>query len=339
VDKLKGKQKENVIAFEKQARLSKILATIILDAPIDLNETDLVYEEPNEEKVIEVFSELEFRTLLSKVIKNPEASLVPNTASANKSNEDNGQMSLFGGASDAVIAENNETFKNIESVTRNYQLIEDTAALIKLVKELNDQSAVCFDTETTGLDDLNAKLLGIAISWKKGEGYYISMPKEINARKEFKQLLGSFFENEKIEKIAHNIKYDLSILKNEKIEVKGKLFDTMIAHYLLEPDQRHGMDYLSETYLQYKPVSIETLTGPKGKNQKNMADIPPQDVSEYACEDADVTYQLYEIFKEKIENSYLHQLFYDVEMPLARVLLDMEREGIYIDSNALNEFS
>jgi DNA polymerase I len=287
---------------------------------------------------LKFFSELEFRTLLSKVIKNPEASLVPNTANSSN-NSDNGQMSLFGGASEEVIAEQNGSFKNIESVTRNYHLIEDSTSLAKLVKDLNQQTAVCFDTETTGLDDLNAKLLGIALSWQKGEGYYVSMPKEINARKEFKQLLSSFFENEDIEKIAHNIKYDLSILKNDKIEVKGKLFDTMIAHYLLEPDQRHGMDYLSETYLQYKPVSIETLIGPKGKNQKNMADIPAQEVSDYACEDADVTFQLYQIFKEKIENSHLSSLFYDVEMPLARVLLDMERTGIYIDSDALNEFS
>ncbi len=334
LDKLKGKQKENVTNFEEQARLSRELATIMLDAPVDLVEEDLIMCEPNEEKVIEVFSELEFRTLLSKVISNTSATLVPNNTGA-----DDGQMSLFGGASPEVAAENNSEFKTIENSEKNYTLVKDAKSLAKLVKELQQQKSVCFDTETTGLDELNDKMLGVAVSFKKGEGYYISIPKEINARKEFKELLIPFFENEKIEKIAHNIKYDLAILKNDKIEVKGPLFDTMIAHYLLEPDQRHGMDMLSETYLEYKPVSIESLIGPKGKNQKNMADIDPAEVSDYACEDADVTFQLCEVFKTKIDGTYLEKLFYEVEMPLARVLLDMEREGINLDTDALGEFS
>jgi len=338
---LKGKQKENVINFAEQGRLSKYLATIMLDAPVELDEEDLLYVAPNKKKVIEVFSDLEFRTLLPKILKDSTATLKPSKA---KPTSNDGQISMFGGGNEEqetanVTEEMSSEFKTLDAENNNYKLIDDAKKLEKLLTVLSKEKAVCFDTETTGLDVMTAKLLGISLSSKQGEGYYIAMPAEINKRNEFRKLLRTFFENEAIEKIAHNIKYDLAILLNEKIEVKGPLFDTMIAHYLLEPDQGHGMDVLAEVYLKYAPVSIETLIGKKGKNQKNMADLEPADIKDYACEDADVTFQLYEKFKTQIDKTYLEELFYNVEMPLVRVLMQMEREGITLDSDALNLFS
>ncbi len=334
-DELKGKQKENVINFAEQGLLSKKLATIILDVPVELDETALVVEEPNSEKVTEVFSELEFRTLLKKVVKDEDASLVP-TASPSS---DDGQMSLFGGNGEQSQEDLSEfkSFSNSKNV--NYTLVTDEKGLKSALKTLSKYSSVCFDTETSSLDELNTKLLGIALSGKKGEAWYVAMPQEFNARSVFRKELQEFFSNEKVEKVAHNVKFDLKVLMGEKIEVKGKLFDTMVAHYLLEPEQRHNMDVLAEVYLQYQPVSIETLIGPKGKNQKSMADLDPSEISDYACEDADVTYQLYELFKQKVAGSYLEKLFYDVEMPLVRVLMEMELEGINLDVPALNDFS
>lgn len=335
VSDLKGKQKENVENFADQGLLSKKLATILLDAPIDLDEQSLIYEDPNNDKVIEVFSELEFRTLLSKVVKDENASVVPTIG-----NSDNGQMSLFGGGDETPVQEIPSSYHSINNVAGlNYQLVTDEKGLDQALKKLATYKSICFDTETNGLDEMAAKVLGIALSGAKGEAWYVALPQEFNERSIFRKKLQEFFADEKIEKVAHNIKFDLHMLMNDKIEVKGPMFDTMIAHYLLEPEQRHNMDVLSEIYLHYKPVSIETLIGPKGKNQKNMADLAPADIKDYACEDADVTLQLYQVFKNKIDGSFLEKLFYDVEMPLAKVLMEMEREGISLDVEALNEFS
>lgn len=336
VEDLKGKQKENVVNFADQGLMSKKLATILLDAPIELDEKALIYEEPDKDKVVEVFSELEFRTLLQKVVKDESVSLVPSSGS-----DPNGQMSLFGGGeSPQETSEIVSGFKTLEqSKGLKYTLVEDEKALDSALKALSKYKTICFDTETSGLDEMTAKLLGIALSGKKGEAWYIAMPVEFNARAVFRKKMQDFFSNEKTEKVAHNIKFDLHILMNEKIEVAGPLFDTMIAHYLLEPEQRHNMDVLSEIYLQYQPVSIETLIGPKGRNQKSMADLAASEVKDYACEDADVTLQLFEIFQGQIKGSYLEKLFYEVEMPLAKVLMEMEREGIALDVEALNEFS
>lgn len=340
-DELKGKQKENVINFADQGLMSKQLATILLDAPIELDEKALIYEDPNADKVTEVFSELEFRTLLRKVIKDEEASIVPTTASPNN---DNGQMSLFGmGDSESVIESPAEVLSEFKSLsnsdTKKYTLVEDEKGLDKALSILSKYDSICFDTETSSLDEINTKLLGIALSGAKDEAFYIVLPQEFNMRVVFRKRLQDFFGDDKKLWVAHNIKFDLKVLMGEKIEVLGKLFDTMIAHYLLEPEQRHNMDVLSEIYLHYQPVSIEALIGPKGKNQKSMADLAPADIKDYACEDADVTWQLFEVFKKKIDGSYLEKLFYDVEMPLARVLMEMELEGINLDVDALNEFS
>jgi DNA polymerase-1 len=352
-DELKGKQKENVINFAEQGMLSKLLATIILDAPIELDEVALIKEDPNENKIQELFSELEFRTLLKRVLKNstistesePINAAAPTQIKSSKSASIEGQMSLFGeeNASVTTGVQDEKTFVSpfttLENTEKKYTLIKSIADLELLANKLSTQKDFCFDTETSSLDELTTTLLGISISYKLGEAYYIAIPIEKKEREEFKALLNKLFSDTKQLKIAHNVKFDLSVLLTEGIEVKGLKFDTMIAHYLLEPDQRHNMDYLSETYLQYTPVSIESLIGKKGKGQQSMADLTPEEVSDYACEDADVTYQLYLIFKEKINHSHLKELFYDIEMPLTEVLMQMEREGISIDEKALQDFS
>lgn len=330
VEDLKGKQKENVINFAGQGLLSKKLATIILDVPVDFSEEDLIMSEPDKDKIIELFSELEFRTLTKRVFG----------VEIQQTNT-SGQLDMF-----SVPAADSSTetsgaigFKTIETVKNNYELIDTKEKRAGLIEKLESEASICFDTETTSIDALLAKLVGIAFSYKKGEAFYVPFPLEEN---EAKQILNEFrgvFENENIEKIAHNLKYDLAVIQNYGINLKGQLFDTMIAHYLVQPDMRHNMDLLAETYLGYKPVSIETLIGKKGKNQKNMSDLEPSEISDYACEDADITFQLKQLFEERLAETHTRKLFDEIEMPLLPVLEKMEREGINLDVKALSDFS
>jgi len=332
VDELKGKQKENVINFAEQGLLSKKLATILLDAPVELNEDDLKLGEPNKDALIDLFKQLEFRTTAKRIFG--EEIEIPRAQATQ------GQMDMF-----AVPMEDNtnkeetnrqQEINTIENTEHNYLLIESIEETKTLLRKLNAQKYVCFDTETSSLDKITASLLGIAFSYQKGTGFYLSLKEN---KEEKLALLKSFFSNKGIIKIAHNFKFDSAVLYQHGIEIQGVNFDTMIAHYLLEPDAKHSMDYLSEIYLNYRPVSIETLIGKKGKNQKSMADLEPQEVYEYACEDADVTLQLYEILKKEIGKPYLMELFYNMEMPLNTVLMKMEIEGINLDIEALHSFS
>ena len=331
-EELKGKQKENVINFAEQGLLSKKLATIILDVPVEFNEKELIMSEPDKDRIIELFSELEFRTLAKRAF----GIEIQNTTTE-------GQLDMFSSPS---AAENETTgsaqavdFKTIDSVKNRYNLIDTTEKRKTLISMLESQKSVCFDTETTSLDALLAEMVGIAFTVKKGEGFYVPFPEnraEANALlEEFKP----FFENEEIEKIGHNLKYDLAVIQNYGVNIRGKLFDTMIAHYLIQPDMRHGMDLLAETYLGYKPVSIESLIGKKGKNQKNMRELSPTEVYEYACEDSDITFQLKELFEDKLKETNTEQLFWEIEMPLLPVLEKMEREGVNLDVDALASFS
>ena len=328
---LKGKQKENVINFAEQGLLSKKLATIILDVPVEFDEKDLMMSEPDKDKIIELFSELEFRTLAKRAF----GVEIQNTKTE-------GQLDMFSApASSSGEPQTAEAvdFKTIESVKNNYQLIDTKEKRTDLIHKLMAEKSICFDTETTSLDALLAEIVGLAFSFKKGEGYYVAFPQN---REEATSVLYEFkdlFESENIEKIAHNLKYDLAVVQNYGVKIKGKLFDTMIAHYLIQPDMRHNMDLLAETYLGYKPVSIESLIGKKGKNQKNMRDLDPSEVFEYACEDADVTFQLKGIFEEKLNETKTEKLFWEIEMPLLPVLEKMEREGINLDVKALADFS
>ena len=328
---LKGKMKEKVEGSIEQALLSKKLATIILDAPVDFEEDKLIRGEMHREELAELFSELEFRTLSKRVLGEEVAVNTHNS---------NGQMDLFGSVTPEEIQQNAPAkYKTIETTDHNYQFINTPELKKSLIKTLASAKSVCFDTETTGLDAQKAELVGIAFSSKAGEGFYYPISADYEtAKKELADFQPIFKDAEK-QLVAQNLKYDLAILKRYGIEFKGKFFDTMIAHYLIQPDMKHGMDFLAETYLHYHPVSIETLIGRKGKNQKSMRDLEPEAISDYACEDADITFQLKELFEPQIDKLNLKKLFYNIEIPLVEVLADMENEGINLDIKALKIFS
>ena len=328
---LKGKQQENVINFAEQGLLSKKLATIILDAPVELDEQDLKVEAPDEEKILSLFSELEFRALSKRVLgENAKIEIPAPTAGT--------QMDLFNSHSE----ENNETgkeLKSIENVNANYTLIVTEEERLKLISILKDSKTICFDTETTGINAHQAELVGLCFSVKKGEGFYVPISEEQEtAKKELLEFL-PVFHDESIEKVAQNIKYDLTILKRYGIEVKGPLFDTMIAHYLFQPDMKHGMDLLAENYLNYKTIPIESLIGKKGKNQRSMRDLDPQEILNYAAEDADITLQLKDIFAAKLKETNNEDLFNQIEIPLSKVLAKMEMNGVNLDKEVLESFS
>jgi len=331
---LKGKQQENVINFAEQGLLSKKLATIILDVPLEYTYEELILEEPDEEKITELFAELEFRNLAKRVL-GKEIQITPAKVQVG------GQMDLFGNVSEIEVQETEPIpmeLKDITNTKHTYHFVKTAAERAKLILELAQQKSFCFDTETTGLNPFEAEIVGLSIAFKQHEAYYIPFSEN---QEETKAVLNEFkplFENEAIEKVGQNIKYDLNVLSNYDIQIKGKLFDTMIAHYLIQPDMRHNMDFLAEVYLGYKPVSIETLIGKKGKNQLNMRAIPPKNIVDYACEDADVTLQLKNEFSPKM-NATLKKLMDEIESPLIPVLAAMEKEGIKIDVVALNNFS
>ncbi len=326
---LKGKQKENVINFAEQGLLSKQLATIILDVPVEFDEEDLKICEPDQERVIELFSELEFRTLAQRAfgvtIQNVNTSPQLDMFSVNTQEQEE-EITV-------------EAFKTIEDVDVNYQLIDTLEDINELAAKLNKVDSFCFDTETTSLEAFEAKLVGLAFSFKKHEAYYVPVAQDEKEAKETLDIFKNVFENESIEKVAHNIKYDIAVLKNYGVEVKGSNFDTMIAHYLIKPDMKHGMDLLAETYLGYRTIPIENLIGKKGKNQKNMVDLDPKEIVTYACEDADITWQFKELFHSKIKGSHLEKIYGEIEYPLVTVLEKMEREGVKLDKDALAKFS
>lgn len=348
---LKGKLKEKVEAHKEQALFSKKLATIITDIPgLQFNADELLYREVDKEKTKEVFGELEFRRLAQTVLG--EALPEPTTTSEGITTNDEssagrktkpGQIDIFGntGASIAEAAEEEaeSTLKTIETVPHTYHVVDTDEKIDALVKEMLSLKEICFDTETTGLDTLTAELVGFSFSWKAAEGYYIPVPADRSEAQKIADKIKPVLESKTILKIGQNIKYDLSVLKNYNILVSEPMFDTMIAHYLLNPDMRHGMDLLAETYLQYSPVSIETLIGKKGKTQLTMRDAPIAKVAEYAAEDADITYQLKVLFEPGLSEHNAKSVFDTIEMPLMPVLAAMEREGIRLDTEVLKNYS
>ena len=332
---LKGKQKENVINFADQGLMSKQLATIILDVPVEFNEPDLVLNKLNKDKVRAILTKMEFRNIAVRVLG--EDIVIPKKTVSN-----NAQLDLFGTPQMAAPKTDNlvpieTSIKTIEDTKPSYKLITTAEERADLLEKLLMQKSVCFDTETSGLDTINDDIIGIAFSYAKGNGVYVTIPK--GEEQAILEEFNPFFLNESIEKIAHNLKFDLKVIQKYGITLKGQLFDTMIAHYLFNPEGKHNMDYLSELYLNYKPVSIESIIGKKGKNQLSMADLEPSKISDYACEDADITFQLKEFMQKEIEKPHLKSLFYDIEMPLVTILKDMELEGINIDVPALEVFS
>lgn len=347
-DLFKGKLQENLINFGEQALLSKRLATININVPIEFDEVALRTEEPDPDKVREVFTELEFKTLAQRVLGTPLTQSVGSTAQQSPKQDKataNGQVDMFAITSHTAetlaneIEMANENFKTIADTKHTYNLATSETEIKELLSEFDKHKHFCFDTETTGLDVLVAEIVGLSVSFKKQEAWYVPFSEN---RKEAQELLNRFkpyFENEGIEKTGQNIKYDLAILANYGIELKGKLFDTMLAHYLLEPDQKHGMDILSEKYLGYKPVSIIELIGKKGKDQLNFREVEIEKAKEYAAEDADITFQLGEVFRPMLKKEETEKVLTDIEMPLIPVLASMEHEGVKIDNNALKELS
>jgi DNA polymerase-1 len=348
---LKGKMKEKVEAAKDLGILSKKLATIMLDVPVTFHAKDFELDQPDIEKVTELFNELEFRNLLTNFTKTFAIEDATNTNSAANASDEKttaknavpkpeGQFDLFaapgtGSVSEAEVASG---FKTISTTNHFYQHIASPFSRKLLIRKLMEQTSVCFDTETTGLKALEVELIGIAFSYEAGKGYYVSFPEDQDETKTILEEFRPFFES-KIEKIGHNLKYDIKVLSNYDIPVKGKLFDTMIAHYLINPDMRHTMDMLAETYLNYQPVSITELIGKKGKNQLSMRVIPIANQTEYAVEDADITFQLKQLFTGELESGNVTKLFNDIELPLVSVLTAMEIEGININTDFLNKLS
>ncbi|WP_405211615.1 DNA polymerase I [Dokdonia sp. Asnod2-E02] len=348
-DKLKGKMKEKVIANAELGLLSKQLATIMLDCDVQFDAKDYELSEPDAEAVTKKFDELEFRRMKDQFVKifsgeAEQGTQVSSTPSAKKqaaTAAGAGQFSLFGGdggATAATVADAS-TRKTIKDTQHFYQTIDSPLARKLFIQNLLKQTSVCFDTETTGLDPLVAELVGVAFSWEAGKGYYIPFPESKDEAQALIEELRPFFEHTGIEKIGQNLKYDIKVLAKYDVKVKGKLFDTMLAHYLINPDMRHNMDVLAETYLNYTPVSITELIGKKGKNQKSMRDVPLDQQTEYAVEDADITLQLKQHFEKELDEAGTRKLFNDIEIPLLRVLAAMEVEGINLDVNFLESLS
>lgn len=348
---LKGKMKEKVEDNAELGKLSKVLATIMLDVPVEFDEKDFEMCDPDIPAVTEIFQELEFRRLQDNFLKtfstdgetpqptakttSPGKSPAPKKSAAGA-----GQFSLFGGDGESPAPTKIETGrKTIADTSHVYQSINAGMAMKLFVQNLMKQTSVCFDTETTGLNPITAELVGIAFSWEAGKGFYVPFPEDKNEAQELIEQFRPFFESEEIEKVGQNLKYDIKVLKKYNVEVKGNLFDTMLAHYLINPDMRHNMDVLAETYLNYTPVSITELIGKKGKNQLSMRDVPLEKQTEYAVEDADITLQLAHQFRPELAEAKTEKLFNDIEVPLLRVLADMELEGINLDEQFLNSLA
>ncbi|WP_340075244.1 DNA polymerase I [Leptobacterium sp. I13] len=345
-DKLKGKMKEKVEANAEQGILSKKLARIMLDVPVTFHEEDFELNTPDIEKVKELFQELEFRRLTENLLKifGQEEVVEHNTnlskAPEQKATPQNVQFDLFNTPNEDISeTTSSSTYNTIDNQGHFYQYVNTPLARKLLLNKLVKQQSVCFDTETTSLKSLQAALVGIAFSWEVGKGYYVTFPEDQQETTAILEEFRPFFEAETIEKIGHNLKYDIKVLSNYQMPVKGTLFDTMIAHYLINPDMRHNMDLLAETYLNYQPVSIETLIGKKGKNQKSMRTVAVEQQTEYAVEDADITLQLKHLFEKELPNRNASKLFKELESPLVNVLANMEIEGINIDVGFLKSLS
>ncbi len=361
VDKLKGKQQENVRNFAEQGLLSKELATIMLEVPVDFVEEDLRLTEVNKELLSPLLDELEFRTLRRRLL-GEEASEAGSRQSAvsnqpktdsRKPTANSGQMDMFASLApekqlDIFSANSDSESQNPEHSTKNtiyttvhqYHLIDTPELRQSLIHFLSLQDAICFDTETTSVDAVEAELVGMSFAYRAGEGYYVPVPANQTEAQAIVDEFKPIFLNEKIEKIAQNIKYDLMVLTQYGVEIKGKTYDTMLAHYLIEPEKRHGMDILAEDFLNYTPVSIEEIIGKKGVKQGNMRDADIEKVKEYAAEDADITLQLRDKLHPMLaQNPSAVQLFEEVEMPLTQVLCDIEMEGVRLDVEFLATMS
>lgn len=346
-DQLKGKMREKVEDNAELGILSKKLATICVSCEVTFNAEDYELSLPDGEKVQEIFEELEFRRLKEQFLKlfivngdsGTEAEVAKKDTPSPGTPAGSGQFSLFGPDGQGATIKEVSGRKTIADVPHVYQSVTGGMGMKLFLQNLMKQTSVCFDTETTSINPLEAELVGIAFSWETGKGFYVACPEEKEATQAILEDLRPFFESTDIEKVGQNLKYDIKVLHKYHIKVAGALFDTMLAHYLINPDMRHNMDVLSETYLNYTPISITSLIGKKGKGQLSMRDVPLDQQTEYAVEDADITYQLAQHFRKELEDANTARLFKDIEVPLLRVLADMELEGINLDADFLKSLS
>ncbi len=326
VNLLKGKQKENLIASKELLKLSKKLVTIPLDVPVELEVEKLERKDPDREKLQKIFSELEFRTMASNILGTQTTSETKKESASKEDMSENQNI-------------NTTSFQTIKTTKHDYKLVEKEDEIDQLILSLSKQKEFCFDTETTGLDYHNVELTGIAFSWEKNKAFYVYLPDNIEKAKQLVLKFKDLFANDSILKVGQNIKFDMQMMKSYGVEVAGPYFDTMLAHYLLQPEQRHNFDFLVERYLNYHPVEIEELIGPKGKGQKTMRDVDPELIKEYAGEDADLTLQLKYVLEKELEKNGFTELFKTVEIPVLPVLTDIEFEGVKLDKENLAAYS
>ncbi len=329
-DEIKGKLREKVENAVEDIKMSKFLATIRTDVPMQLNLDELKVEQPDEAKLRTIFEELEFRTLINKFLNKGEV----------KSKTDNNQLDLF--AENTTNESSEPKFAKYESIKTNqheYQLIENEGELRQLCDFFITKEFVSIDTETTSTDAINAELVGLSFSAEESKAFYVPVPANYEEALKVVEIFKPLYESDKIMKIGQNIKYDYEVLTRYGVTIQGKMFDTMIAHYLIQPELHHNMDYLAETLLGYQTIHIEELLGPKGKKQKNMRDLSPTDIYEYAAEDADITLRLRNVLEPRLKELGVEELFWNIEMPLVRVLADMELNGVCLDTEALQDTS
>ncbi|MBS1763880.1 MAG: DNA polymerase I [Bacteroidetes bacterium] len=331
-DEIKGKLGENIRNNVEQARISKHLATIILDVPVEVSDEELQMTEPDKEKLSQIFTELEFRSLGKRILGETF------TVNREQKPSTSVQASLFG---DDEIEKQEDVHrgKNIHNTPHHYVVVQDETAMDNLVKELLLQEEICFDTETSSLDYFSLNIVGLSFSFKDATGYYVPCPNDEDAARKICHKFKPVLESKTIIKIGQNIKFDMLVMRRYGVDVSLPIYDTMIAHYLVEADMKHGMDYLSETYLGYTPVHIEELIGKKGKGQGSMRDVPIEKISEYAAEDADITFQLKKVISPMVKKKEVEEVLQKIELPLIEVLADMEYEGVRIDETYLNTYS
>lgn len=337
---LKGTLKLRLEENKEQIIFSKFLATIKTDVPIEFNKNEFKRQEINAEKLSALFEELEFRTLINRVLKKDGTPANPvRITTTHEAIQGDLFAELLPAKAESSDTNNYSGLQELKDIPHTYHLVEKDDEIANLAKIIASQQSCCFDTETTGLDPNVSELVGMSFAFKEGEAYYVPVPADFEKARAIVEQFRPFFENGKTEKIGQNIKYDIIVLKKYGIHVRGRLFDTMIAHYLINPELRHNMDYMAETYLKYKTIHIDELIGSRGKNQLNMRSLRPDQIKDYACEDADVTLKLKAILEKAIEKQDLGKLLYDIELPLIYVLADMEYTGVCLDKTALAEYS
>ena len=329
-DELKGALKKKVEENKEQIEFSKFLATIKTDVPIDLNLDELTVKAPDEKRIIEIFNDLEFKTFTERFLNKPKQ----------QQKKVSSQLDLFGEIpTDGAEEIKNGPSQSIKTVVHDYQLVDKEEDILKLCDFLITKEFVSFDTETTSTEAINAELVGLSFCVEEKQAFYVPVPADRQEAEKIVNIFKPLYESEEILKIGQNMKYDIEVLGNYGIEVRGKMFDTMIAHYLIQPELRHNMDYMAEIYLGYQTIHIEELIGPKGKGQKNMRDLTPEQIYEYAAEDADITLQLKNKLEPELKKYGAEDLFYNIEMPLMPVLAEMEMNGVRIDTDSLKETS